>query len=883
MANKQQLASVLPATTGADSIDKGSFLFNTLIRRDGHEVRPGFGQLGQWTSSCTHNITNGGFSRQIGATAIVTDFGHTQVVSLWVVNTSLREASTSQNRLFNYTQDGVSDVFVLQVYDVTSNQRWEEALYLHTGDRGSEAIPMPYWRPHYTGRSRWLLAQDEQTCFFVSAFGVLFFGNESMGTWCYVPADPRDMMAHTTSQRIGMGTLVLPNDWRGESCRVWKVSPQPQVQTGISYLGNDKFPSPVDACLWGGRIVYAQDRNLYFSDVGQPCSVTSEKTGGVAELPLNDPITAIAETSGIIVVFTKNETWAVRPSNGESPAASSDARRLSDSIGCLGPQAKVRRMEMLVWADDHGIFSYDGGMQIREISETIRGLFDEGMSLPLSRYYDTAGIPQSASTTTSSFVQWSGLERLNAAYNPLYDVVLFALPEQNVALCLSRGQSWSVWSWESFAVNSGDPLKTLPYPYVCNAVDSLFLSVGPIATSVQDIDGIEYATGSNAILEWREGGGLDRNTALGSDQRTGSAYVDVNLSAADRGWFYVGMPTLVKQGSTLGRTPATQDTWMFPVYLLPSDDPVDGVKFHFTYNSAEWTPIYFDAPNFDVDYDLPAQRLPARDAFGYSLVNPGSNEVRVYGNELRINAIGATAAATWTHHPSFNMPRNSLEPLIWLPFKCVSGTIGQQPSLGLGATLAQIIYSGAPVDQNVYVQVNSLPLVEETIAPQPVDWCVKGSRMELPDRGQARVRGLYFRARSLGEPVSVADQFDHGLLNATFQTDMREWTSQLADYTLGLGVAEKANARARMLGVTQDVNLRTFNNVATWSSTASTATGNFLIDDEQVDTRSVSLTARGETFTAMLFGHVRDKAAAMIIDSMDIAVRAVGQIRRWGR
>lgn len=879
MANQQQFVSVLPATGGADSIDKGPFLLNTLIRRDGHEVRPGFGQLGQWNLTNTHNVAQGGFTRQLGSTAIVTDFGHTQVVSLWVARMALRQNETAQVRTLNVTQDGVSDVFVLQVYDVTTNQRWEEVLYLHTGDRGSDAIPMPYWRPHYTGRSRWLLASDESSCFFVSAFGVLFFGNESMGTWCYTPADYRDQMAHTTTQRAGMGTLVLPNDWRGESCRVWRLNPVPFVKTGISYIGNDQFPSPVDACLWGERIVYAFDRTLYFSDPLYPASVA---TNNLVTLSLMEPITAVAETAGIILVFTRNETWAFRPSSGAS-AAAGDARRLSDSIGCLGPLAKARRMETLIWADDHGIFSFDGGMQIREVSEPIRGLFDEGMSLPLSRYYDTAGIPQSATSANSSFVQWTGLDRINVAYNPLYDVALFALPNQNVALCLSQGKSWSLWSWESFAVNAGAPLKTLPEPYVCNAVDSLFLSVGPIATTCKDDSGATYSTGSNAVLLWREGGALDRNTAVGSDQRFGSTYIRVDQTSANNGWFYVGDPTLVRQGSLLGTTYAAQDTWMFPVYLCPSDTPVDGVKFHFTYDDTAWTPIYFDDVNKDVDYDLPAQRLPARDAFGYSAINVGSNEVRVYGNELRINAIGATAAATWTHHPSFNMTPGSLEPFIWLPFKCTTGTIGQIPSLGLITTTASIIYLGAPVTQKVYVATNSAPLVEESISPQPVDWCIKGSRAEVPDRGQARIRGLFLRARSLGEPVSVADQFVHGLLNATFQTDMREWTSQLADYTLGLGVAEKANVRARMLGITSAVNLRTFGNVATWSSTSATSTGNFLIDDEQVDTRTVSLTARGETLTAMLFGHVRDKAQAMIIDSMDIAVRAVGQARRWGR
>lgn len=879
MANKQQLFSILPRTGGADSISKGAFLQNVLVRRDGFEVRPGFGQLGQWTMTNTQPIAfeSSGYTRQLGSTAIVTDFGHTQVVSLWVAKMPLRETLTAQARVYNLTQDGVADVFVLHVYDVTTNTRWEEVLYQHTADRGAQAIPMPYWRPHYTGQARWLLAQDETSCFFQFAFGVLFFGNDSMGAWCYVPADYRDQMSHTTNQRAGMGTLVLPYDWRGESCRVFRVAAQPRDVIGYSYLNNSRFPAPVDACLWGGRMVYAADRFLYFSDPRYPASVS---TANVVELPLLEPIRAIGEAAGIILVWTANETWAFRPASGDT-ASNGDARRLSDSIGCTGPLAKTRRMETLVWADDHGIYAFDGSMKLQEVSEPIRALFDEGMSLPLSRYYDTGGAPQSAEAANSSFVQWTGLERLNVAYNPLYDVVLFALPDQNVALCLSQGQSWSLWTWESFAVNSGNPSKTIPQPYVCNAIDSTFICAGPYPTALQRSS--PYTANSIAILQWREGGALDRNTAVGSDQRYGSAHVRVAAAGTDRGWFFVGQPTLVPAGSVLGRTIAVRDTWMFPVYVCPSDDPVAGFRLDATFDDSVWTPVYFDVGNQYIDYDLPAQRLPARDAFGFSVVNPGSNEVRVAGaNQLLLNAIGATAAATWTHHPNFNMPHNSLEPLIWLPFYN-TGNVGQDPSLGLSVTTAQIVSGGLNKDLAVYEWVGSLPAVEETIAPQAVDWAIKGERIELPDRGQGRIRGLYVRARSLGEPVSVADTFVHGLLNATFQTDFREWTSQLADYSMGLGVGEKASVRSRMLGVTAAVAARTFNNVATWSSTGSPDTGNFLVDDEQVDTRAVSLTARGESLTAMLFGHTRDKAQAMIIDGMDVAIRGVGQIRRWGR
>jgi hypothetical protein len=184
---------------------------------------------------------------------------------------------------------------------------------------------------------------------------------------------------------------------------------------------------------------------------------------------------------------------------------------------------------------------------------------------------------------------------------------------------------------------------------------------------------------------------------------------------------------------------------------------------------------------------------------------------------------------------------------------------------------------------SVFGWVGSLPTVENDDGTQAVDWAIKSNRLELPDRGQGRIRGLFLRMLSNGEPVDVAAGFVHGLVTATFQTDMREWTTQLADLALGLGVAEKVSLRSRMLGIAAAVNLRTFNNVATWSSLGTPADGNFLIDDEQVDTRAISLSARGQTFATMVFGHVRGRAQKVIVDGMDVAIRPVGKTRRWGR
>jgi len=880
MANISQMTDVLPSTGGADSIDRGAFLQNTFVRRNGHQVRPGFGQIGSFTATNTQPATSGlAFVRQIGATGIITDFGHTQVVSVWVCEAPMLETSEPPARTELFTQDGRTKLFAVEVYDKTTNTRWEEVLYSHTADRGDSSQPMPFWRAHYQGQTRWVGANDEKHVFFCHAFGVLFFGHPNIGVWCYVPADFRDQMAHTTNQRIGVG-MVLPNDWRGESCRIFELAPQPSGAFGRSYLGKGEFPRAVDACTWGGRIVYAYDRFLYFSDVGRPASIDA---ANVVELPTQEPLVAVAETAGVVIAFTANETWAYRPVAGQT-AGGGDARRLSDSIGCLGPLAKARRMEQLFWADEHGVYAFGGGMSIQEASEPITPLFDGGVSMPLSTYYSLAGTPANITTDIESFVRWPADSTVHMTYDPFLDVLLVGMPDQNAAMCLSEGKTWSVWTTETFCVEGARSVKNLPSPYFAAVDDSVFLVSGPHSVALRDQASNSTTSTSFVISEWGVGGALDRNNGTGSDARYGLAYFSKLKTGTDKGYFVIGQPTLVPAGSDLGKTTATRDTWLFPVYINAEVEKPSITRLHFNFDDAVWSPVYHDVPNQDVDVDFPAQRLAARDAFGYTVVNAGSNEVRVYGaNQVRINAVGATAAATWGHHPYLNTAPGSLEPYLWLPFEKV-GDVGTAASLATSIVSATMTDDAAQqYDMSVFGWVGSLPTVENDDGTQAVDWAIKSNRLELPDRGQGRIRGLFLRMLSNGEPVDVAAGFVHGLVNATFQTDMREWTTQLADLALGLGVAEKVSLRSRMLGIAAAVNLRTFNNVATWSSLGTPADGNFLIDDEQVDTRAISLSARGQTFATMVFGHVRGRAQKVIVDGMDVAIRPVGKTRRWGR
>jgi len=59
--------------------------------------------------------------------------------------------------------------------------------------------------------------------------------------------------------------------------------------------------------------------------------------------------------------------------------------------------------------------------------------------------------------------------------------------------------------------------------------------------------------------------------------------------------------------------------------------------------------------------------------------------------------------------------------------------------------------------------------------------------------------------------------------------------------------------------------------------------GNYLIDDDEVDTIAVSDSVKGESVSWMLFGHLRNKAERFAIQALKVPLRVVGGRRRMGR
>ena len=182
MRNPESEVEVLPSGMQNDSPSKGAYVQNCFSRKGSWEVRAGFGQVAQFDSTLSTpglDTTTKQYIRHMGSRAIRSDFGHTQIVSVFTgfvfSGNTEGQSGTWANRYF------------VSIYDVTTDRRWEEALHVHTSENDGDVLQMEYWRPQYNtnyndGFESWISSEgDSSNVFFTEYQDTLFFGNLQMG------------------------------------------------------------------------------------------------------------------------------------------------------------------------------------------------------------------------------------------------------------------------------------------------------------------------------------------------------------------------------------------------------------------------------------------------------------------------------------------------------------------------------------------------------------------------------------------------------------------------------------------------------------------------------------------------------------------------------
>ena len=122
--------NVLDEGIEQDSPSKGSFALNMLYRRNAWEVRKGFGQVCQRTTTfgLPSSVPAGptmGMKKHLGSYMLKTDFGHTQCLSIFSALIRTGDSLSNTTKTNSYT----SFVVVAEIDDLTTGDHWEEPLY----------------------------------------------------------------------------------------------------------------------------------------------------------------------------------------------------------------------------------------------------------------------------------------------------------------------------------------------------------------------------------------------------------------------------------------------------------------------------------------------------------------------------------------------------------------------------------------------------------------------------------------------------------------------------------------------------------------------------------------------------------------------------------
>tara|TARA_R100000808_G_scaffold5362_2_gene16395 strand:- start:10007 stop:12808 length:2802 start_codon:yes stop_codon:yes gene_type:complete len=917
----------------ANRVDKGSYVQNLEVTQQTWAVRRGFGQIGQFDTGL--GLTTGqsggyGYTKHLGSYSVLTDFGDVQVISVM------------SGRAFTGEEAGHGswrDLYFVSIFDVTTRSRWEHVIHIHTSQFNEAVFPMPHWHGVYETDSRKNYENYprslEESVFFAEFGDMLIFGNDSMGMYGYNPAT---FYKGRRKQTDGVAT----NDWKtpySESSLIWVVHPTDGLfPDEYQYMDTASFPSPVDAVMTRDfRLVMAVGREVYFSDSGRPASII---TDNFITVPSDKPIVALEEIGGALLIFTESELFHyVMPVGALSIGGR--LTQLSDRVGVLSPSAMTKGEQALFWMDSNGVYFTDGSMSVQTLSEDIKPLFDDQISSPMTSYYVDSGSTTLA-VTPQPRITYDLKEKgfVSMAYEPSTKNLFIGLPNQNALLCLN-GNSWSIWPLEtciSPTVDTVGATANIENPWVTSREGEVFV-VGSVETYTPVDVSVNYSSGSAAdndlnaksysyyVLQLGVGGSLDRTVDVSEDNRTMAGYYKKHsgVSPTKDGYFFLDEPIEMPDGYKLPSGQTANGVVLFPLRMVPDTTAtvagaVLDMDLVFTFDDVHWEPVTRSGSD-QIDVLLPPTRIATGPGWGLSpgTKQAGSAEVTFTAAshliELRWSGAyryGAGGSFSYdvnvggTDYAVMNCNRDYKNDIMYLPFKRTTvPPTNTTMSMGITPTVATMADYTA-VSRNMglysweYASVNNRHSNDDVA--QSIDWCMKSPQVGLDVDGQVKTRGIYARFLSHGRgTVQQGVTWRHGQINAIVGSDWKDWVSQIIDYTDDIQEAHSKTPlvagtyidgiRTRIQDSAANLRHKTFNNVdslsgvaaATWGNRSQPTEGNYLIDNEEYDVLSISESVKGDSFSWMLFGHLRNRAEKLIIGSIKAVLRPAGSRRRKGR
>ena len=820
MAVKGQEVEGIKGGIEAASSVKGAFNQNMLFRRMSVETREGFGQVVEldttmnaitWRGYSGANYKNitpdpsqlWGYKNHLGSYLMTTGFGHRQVVSVFSadVNTGDRQleplpketepppVGSGPSSIGEFTS-----IYLVSIYDLSTGQRWEEPIYKHTASFSKDgSFEMPDWRGTYESsfeqkyeysttfpgkwiggqfcvladQQKWISAPEpDEPFFFTELDDVLYFGNRHTGLLAYFPAKFRSKW-RGNGETNSAGTMrrdrsrqtetVVPLTGRGiyseSSVVIDAVAADGAFSAGFTYLDKTTFPKPVGATSVDGRLVLFESNNVYFSDVLYPTSVVPEN---VLFVPSEEPITAIAEHTGNLMVFTENEIWYYRPSAGFVVTEGS-LIKLSSGVGCVSQNSIVKASGSLFWMDKRGCYTIGSSLSVDKLSEPIEPFFNDYITNPITSYYTLLGnVPAGDLPEQGAIRMAFNPSMMSATYFHKLECILFCMPHLGGALYMGVGGEWGWWSFESNVLQSYDSgtgtftntvgvAKNIHQPWVMADVDDLFV-VGSYPGSRggervnqkghEDAqDDRQTVSRPYSILRYGRGGAVDRSVEYGEDQRSLAG----NWRSIDEGsgaglppqdsahYIYFGKPIPIPAMTRIGTVGGTlseavpKGSFWLPVGITAGNINnannqthyyVHNLNIVFTFASTYWETIPAAAGNTLQPplFFLPPERQRAEPAWSVT-----KSTTAAAGDTVTITFNGAAAASNLQLFGSgvLNVNKRQMNRLIYIPFRPIKSGGEYKAYQGIGMSI---------VTKNVQAITGAGPTLDPAVACRAYIW-----------------------------------------------------------------------------------------------------------------------------------------------------------------
>lgn len=964
---KQEISILQDGMTLNTPVNKSVWIQNFFRNQaQNWETRDGFGVLAEFNSSLVaREFTKNSAGRNpvtsievglqicLGAYLIHTTFGHDQIVSVFLTKGNITGDPTSQTT--TYVANDYDYFYSVVIYDVTTNNFWEQILYTHTSEFATqtqsaqqEDVNNSFNHGYYEARAdnikRFHTIKEankaENEVWFAEFQDRVYFGSTDFPTFVYEPAIFRTPRAKFIRNILNQTEVndQESNPYSEESLVFPLALKDGQFTEAYTYIQQSQLPNFTSATYIANRMVYSAGKTLYFSDPNNPNSIIGEES---YTLDLEDDIVAIKAWNNNILVWSTFETAVYQPSLNSSLLSGGTHIITSHKIGILNNACFCTTDDGVYWSNGVGVYFTANCFDKQEVSTSIGLFFTDYAINPLTYYFNQSGAMNPSTSVQNPSYSYKLFEGNNTKFahmlfDPQYRQIIFVVPKLNLAWVLNKG--WYLWNFESSAFQDKSTTTSSPSVGITNNISqpklvcrdnkiysisgkkSFFVYEPYAQTSTDDVSYVATTYNSSFVFsEWKRGGGLDRSS-IGTyleDWKYNAGYAKFATQIATRDepiirlFFDKLIPKRGKFSSNVNVPEALIDdrVFMLPIRLTPNNTSALGdpllqlttltLEFYIDHNN--WLVIGDFTGAGNAAAVLPTERVWSKDGFGIGAPVAGSQVT--YDNATgKVIIKFDIANVVNANFNGINLNTYNKNNLIYIPIKQITTTGVSLPTnspifkiTGFSASfitsrgLTTTASYNAFVWENGYINYNA-----ENADAQAVDWAFKSGQFGLEDAPQIKSRGTYATLVSRGSSqdpiVPTAATFPYGLYNSIAGSDYKDYVTQLVDVTSTAGsatdielITNKNTTRNRAVNSSGVLTNRNFNNGFTFGDTANIATGNYLVDAQEVDTISTSDSVRGEQINYTIFGFIRNKAEKIILNTLRAVVFAVGGRRRRGR